>query len=82
LELFRPRSGEHECAAYNEDHKEIKNNEQTLFYKKRDGRIQSFWRLPSNHEIINIDIHIASFKEANMPMLFNYGLGGSQVGSG
>ena len=76
LELFPPRGGEHQYAAYNENH--LPDNipkDQTLFYSKQENRIQNFWRLPSNLEVLQIDVDIDAFKKANMPHNFNYFLG-------
>jgi hypothetical protein len=61
LELFPPRNGEHMFAAYNEDHQEQHmgvGKDRPLFFNQADGRIQSFLRLPGNHEVINIDFDI------------------------
>lgn len=60
LELFPPRNGEHMFAAYNEDHQEQHGmgKERPQFFNEKEGRIQSFLRLPGNHEIFNIDFDI------------------------
>ena len=39
LELCQPSSGEHQFAAYNEEHREGVSRDQTLFQSKNDNRI-------------------------------------------
>ena len=73
LELFPPRNGEHQYAAYNEDHQDAGiGKERPLFFNKANGRIQNFFRLPGNHEINNIDFDISKFKEVNCSNNFAY----------
>lgn len=74
LELFPPSSGEHQFAAYNEELKEGVQRDQTLFQSKSDNRIQSFWRLPPNHEVTSIPIDMTAFRAKNMPTVLNYAL--------
>lgn len=74
LELFPPSSGEHQFAAYNEELKEGVQRDQMLFQSKSDNRIQSFWRLPPNHEVTSIPMDMTAFRAKNMPAVLNYAL--------
>lgn len=76
LAISPPRNGEHQFAAYNEDHQDMgPNKERPLFFNKNDGRIQNFMRLPANHEIFNLEFDIEKFKSVNMPKNLRYNLG-------
>ena len=56
LEFFPAKNGEHQFAAYNEDHMEGVLRENTLFFDKSNNRIKNFWRIPAFKEILEIDI--------------------------
>jgi hypothetical protein len=47
------------------------------FFDEAENKILSFWRLPSNTEILELQLHMDKFKEVNLPDCFNYDLGNS-----
>ena len=79
VEMFPSRSGEHAFAHYNEEalyeSSGLPSRDAMLFYNKSENRIANFWRLPSNKEVVEIDIDVEVFKKANMPQNLNYDLG-------
>jgi hypothetical protein len=58
FEFFASKAGEHQFAAYNEDHNLKVEKEDTLFFDKHNNRIKSFWRIPAFKEILDIEITI------------------------
>lgn len=42
---------------------------------KQDGKINNFWRLPTNSEIVHLEIDIDNFMKTNLPNCFNYQMG-------
>ena len=75
LELFPPRSGEHQFAAYKEEIQDSSSRDQNLFYNKSDGKIVNFWRLPTNNEIVSLPLEMEKFMSTNLPKCFNYNMG-------
>lgn len=79
VEMFPSRSGEHAFAHYNEEaffeSGGLPSRDAMLFYNKAENRIANFWRLPSNKEVVEVDIDMEAFKKANMPQNLNYDLG-------
>jgi len=51
------------------------SRDQQLFFNQHDNRIYNFWRLPSNLEVLNVNVELDNFKQMNMPKNFNYDMG-------
>jgi len=67
FDLHPPVSGEHECAAYNEDHKPKVKKEKDLFLSRHENRIESFWRIPTFYEILSMPVKQEIFRKVNLP---------------
>jgi hypothetical protein len=87
LELSVPRQGEYQSAAYREEaadaakssnpnHKPLTDKSPVpAFFNQDENKVQSFWRLPTNTEILDLYLHMDKFKELNIPRSFDYDFG-------
>ena len=65
FDLFTPTSGEHQYAGYREEPKSYPKDFSKDFMDQKTKKINSFWRLPSNHEIIQLQDFTEEFKTKN-----------------
>lgn len=65
FDLFPPSSGEHQFAGYREESKSYPKDFSIDFIDKKTKKINKFWRLPSNSEILSIQDFSEEFKTKN-----------------
>ena len=67
------RNGEHQFAAYREDENE--EGAKVTFYDSERRRINNFWAVPSNSEVLALESQFGDFKKLNLGGIYSYQLG-------